>query len=900
MKKHGFQRFVLVLLTLVSTPLLLQAAFVRGLPLTLVQPDGQTISAFITGDEFHRWVHDRNGYAIIKNPESGYYVYAVRRGGGIEASAFRVGVWNPGALGIERNLGPALAGQSPIRLPDVSGGRRGIQGIVGAPSTGALNNIVIFIRFFDDSEFGEPISLYNSMFNASGPTSNSLREYFYEVSYSQLTIPSTFYPLPSGGAVVSYQDSHIRGYYRPYDSVSNPDGYMPGGGGAREGALLRAAVNAVSSQVPPDLNVDGDNDNYVDDVCFMIRGAVDAWASLLWPHASSLPYEPWVYINGKKVNAYNLQIQDYVKPSGLGVGVLCHEMFHVLGAPDLYRYYDRSIEPVSIWDVMGTPDNPPQHMGAYMKCRYGHWLASLPEITTAGRYSLHPLASSSGNCYMVKSRGSTTEYFVLEYRKKVGTFEGTLATEGLLVYRINPSQCGNSSGPPDEVYIYRPGGTLTVSGEIYSAVFSQDSGRTSLDDSTDPSCFLSDGTEGKLKLSGVGSMGDTISFSVDWSYTPALTTAAVANISDTEAYGGGTVNRAFGRKITARGVCWDTAPKPTIANPHTVDGSGTGSFASHLTGLEGGGVLYHVRAYATSTAGTGYGNDVTFRTPSPFAVTTARVTGNSQTEATSGGTVAVTGEASVKDRGVCWSTSLNPTTADFHTHDGSGAGTFVSKMTPLTPGTSYHVRAYATDLVLTTYGDDVQFWTASGPFSVTAPSTGARWTRGTTQTIQWQKGYSTDPYVAIALYKGTAKIQDISIKTANDGSFSWIIPATTTPGVDYQIKINTLDGHDSAASGNFTIAKPALTITAPLAGAIWTRGTTATITWTKTGKQNANVKILLFRGATKLKTIALKTPNDGQFDWPVPASLPAASDYKVKIKTVDGLFNDVSGLFTIH
>jgi Protein of unknown function (DUF1566) len=91
------------------------------------------------------------------------------------------------------------------------------------------------------------------------------------------------------------------------------------------------------------------------------------------------------------------------------------------------------------------------------------------------------------------------------------------------------------------------------------------------------------------------------------------------------------------------------------------------------------------------------------------SVTTTTVTNITQTTATSGGNVTSDGGATVTARGVCWSTSPNPTLADSHTIDGNGAGVFVSNLTGLTLNTVYYVRAYATNSFGTSYGNQVMF-----------------------------------------------------------------------------------------------------------------------------------------------------------------------------------------------
>ncbi len=81
--------------------------------------------------------------------------------------------------------------------------------------------------------------------------------------------------------------------------------------------------------------------------------------------------------------------------------------------------------------------------------------------------------------------------------------------------------------------------------------------------------------------------------------------------------------------------------------------------------------------------------------------------------ATSGGTVSNDGGATVTARGVCWSTTANPTTANSYTTDGSGTGSFTSNQSGLTQNTTYYVRAYATNSVGTAYGNEVSFTTAN-------------------------------------------------------------------------------------------------------------------------------------------------------------------------------------------
>jgi len=94
---------------------------------------------------------------------------------------------------------------------------------------------------------------------------------------------------------------------------------------------------------------------------------------------------------------------------------------------------------------------------------------------------------------------------------------------------------------------------------------------------------------------------------------PTVTTTAVTNITQTSAQSGGNVTSQGGTVVTARGVCWGTTSNPTTTGSKTTDGSGTGVFASSITGLSPV-TTYHVRAYAINSAGTAYGTDLAFTT----------------------------------------------------------------------------------------------------------------------------------------------------------------------------------------------------------------------------------------------------------------------------------------------
>ena len=196
---------------------------------------------------------------------------------------------------------------------------------------------------------------------------------------------------------------------------------------------------------------------------------------------------------------------------------------------------------------------------------------------------------------------------------------------------------------------------------------------------------------------------------------PAVITAPVTDVLGDGATCGGTVTDDGGLAITARGVCWGTEPEPTIADAHTTDGTGMGDFISVLTDLDLN-TTYYIRAYATTTQTTAYGEEMSFTTMNGIpAVTTAMVSNITSNGATCGGTVTSDGGLAITARGVCWSTSQSPTIIDSHSDDGTGTGDFVSALVGLEPNTTYYVRAYATNSYVTVYGNRRSFTTQALP-----------------------------------------------------------------------------------------------------------------------------------------------------------------------------------------
>ncbi len=206
---------------------------------------------------------------------------------------------------------------------------------------------------------------------------------------------------------------------------------------------------------------------------------------------------------------------------------------------------------------------------------------------------------------------------------------------------------------------------------------------------------------------------------------PTVTTEAANEIGSTRATMHGRViannaaatvtfqygeTNAYGRIITA-------TPSPVTGSSSTPVSATPTDLASNTT--------YHYRVVGENAAGITYGADMTFTTflgGTPM-VTTADVTRITSGGARSGGEVTDEGDAPVTARGVCWSTSTNPTTGNRLTSNGTGAGGFTSNITGLTGGVRYYVRAYAVNVYGTSYGDEFSFITGNYPMVTTSDVT---------------------------------------------------------------------------------------------------------------------------------------------------------------------------------
>jgi len=210
--------------------------------------------------------------------------------------------------------------------------------------------------------------------------------------------------------------------------------------------------------------------------------------------------------------------------------------------------------------------------------------------------------------------------------------------------------------------------------------------------------------------------GSTVTFTTQVA-KPTLTTAAPTQVTKNSAVTGGNITSTGGGAITQRGVCYSTYENPTITGNITSNGTGSGVFASSITGLLPV-TKYYVKAFATNSAGTSYGEQAEFTTlQSEPIVVTQGVKLSSQNSAEVTCNVTNNGGSEVTDRGVCWNMSNNPTIADSKTNNGPGIGNYTAQISNLVASSTFYVRAYATNSIGTSYGNVLTINTYGEPIT---------------------------------------------------------------------------------------------------------------------------------------------------------------------------------------
>jgi immune inhibitor A len=424
----------------------------------LTQPDGSKIQARIRGDEFYHWFEDTEGYTILKNPSLKNWVYAQKNSDGrLIPSSHEAGKISPSSLQIKKSIkddeafakGRQRAADMYKTYSSGSLSKTSSLGIQKAPVTGSKGNLVILVNFSDKS-FTIAQSSFEDLFNGTSYTADgakgSVKAYFNEVSYGNFTFDS----------VVTATVTVSRGYsYYGQNDMRGNDMHPE--------EMVYEAVVQLNNSGFDFSQVDLDNDGWVDSLVVIHAGCgEEAGASsyTIWSHRWNLT-STFTTHDGKKIYDYttvpekrgnNEYYNDITR-----IGVICHELTHILNMPDLYdtKYLSSGLGDFCLmasgsWN--GVSGERPAHPCAWIKYKLG-WIT--PQTASDGANTIGLSATSSSAFYKLTGNDfDSKEYFLIENRQSVGFDIGLPGTQrGLLIYHVDERKWNSGDNDDPSHYL---------------------------------------------------------------------------------------------------------------------------------------------------------------------------------------------------------------------------------------------------------------------------------------------------------------------------------------------------------------------------------------------------------------------------------------------------------------
>ena len=426
---------------------------------TLTQPDGSTFQARQWGDEWNHGTETMEGYSILKDPGTGYWVYAALQPDGSLAPGWAEGKLLVVGVADSRDIPKHLRSSQAVENP-----RAATAAAAGMPSlngkfTGIQYTVVILVKFLDQGFSHYPAEFHDHFFAGSG----SVSAYYDEVSYNQVDIsPAVETSTADGGSV---NDGVIGWLTLNYNHPN------PGKGDTRQ--LAKDTILAADPYINYSL-YDFNNNGIIstDELhIFIVAAGHEAgykptdvpavWANNWWVDFVGCPTLDGVLLGCVGEGSYNAygggysiigEVQDNHMAT---IGVMVHELGHDIYWPDLYNTASSpTTNGVGDWSVMGHGNwgenggydgSLPAHPGAWEKYYQG-WLA--PTVINAEEDWIYaPPVESSPTAYMLRynpggldwsfqHHSGTGEYFLVEYRQKTG-FDLSLPGCGVLIWHIN-------------------------------------------------------------------------------------------------------------------------------------------------------------------------------------------------------------------------------------------------------------------------------------------------------------------------------------------------------------------------------------------------------------------------------------------------------------------------------
>ena len=387
------------------SPLSILADPVWGERIILSQPDGTPVEAFIFGDEFHVRIESKEGYTLIRNPDTGTIEYAVLLDRRLVPSGWGVGSIPPVDLDqirFPKHLSDRIyriaeiRRQNPLDLHD--GPTLALErGINVQAVTGTKKAFMVCVQFkSEDSPPNQwsagtysPANFHTRLFD-SGTSSISLTNFYRAQSYGM------FWP---------------EGYTYPQwlTLPSTASEYKEDGSWA---TVIGDALDAIRTSDPSFDFFVHSNDGDMD-IIVIWAGTRETWGTFFWPKMGGAYLTKY----GIRVRYYNVVNERHsTGDENTSISTFCHEYGHMIGAPDLYDYDDFQNKPMGHYCIMGRSDYRLGFSGYIKSHEYG-WIDPI-EIVNGGDFQVDALGMAQAvNPRMYKIYIEyPLEYLLLENR----------------------------------------------------------------------------------------------------------------------------------------------------------------------------------------------------------------------------------------------------------------------------------------------------------------------------------------------------------------------------------------------------------------------------------------------------------------------------------------------------
>lgn len=481
-------------------------------PITFTQPNGDTLTLIMRGDEFFNYAHSSDGYTLMYN-NKGYFTYAQRNSyGDLEPSAFTAKSPNQRTRAEQKFLSsiPKRLRFSDAQLQQFNqiknAANQKFTQSKGLPTLGDVK-MVCFLMETPDRPFVRTKADFENLFNQLGynygGATGSVRDFFRECSYNALNLTTDILgPFTANHDMEYYVN---RGYRLVEEGIAQAD-------------------NDVDFSI-----YDNDNDGVVDGVFMIFSGhgqEAGGGSDCIWSHAS---YVSGTYADGVEFGRYACA-PELRGASGSGItyiGVICHELGHSFGAPD---YYDTDYEEngqcsgTGTWDLQGSGSwnnsgKTPAHPNPRSKIFTYNW-AECTTLTTTQEITL-PSSRLYKNAFYRINTNTNNEFFLIENRQLEG-FDNNIPGHGMMIYHQHAdiNYWDINSQHPQQFYPVAANCQYSIpthEGE-YGSINSTSCSwpgtghKTQITDSTTPSLRAWNGSNSGVQLLNISESNGTITF----------------------------------------------------------------------------------------------------------------------------------------------------------------------------------------------------------------------------------------------------------------------------------------------------------------------------------------------------------------------------------------------------